>query len=301
MHRLLILMGAAALITGCAATQGTHPEAVTSFTYDEQKSYALNIAEAGGIDWMEDLPREKYEALVEENPELEAIDPRRIDSGAGAGDMLGASAAGIAGAMDPVMGLGDLTSGALGVISWLADGPDVESQNHIFFWLPEGKTITDAENAYTRALVHTLQLDMNDMEPFEDSDGHGAAFTAYRLKGCEVDGDRYHPECVATLLRSMFRMGPEADRIYSADFDLNKVPLSETRFAGTARGPIFTEVHPNVRLDIDNAFFPDYYRRLSEALPDWFYIYHARAAAKSLTPKILNAGRAHYFIEPESR
>jgi hypothetical protein len=302
MKSALTLIGLAAVLTGCAATQGTHPETVTDFAYDEQRSHALNIAEAAGIDWMEDLPREDYEALVAENPELEAIDPRRVNAGNDAVDLVGASAAGVAGAMDPVMGLGDITSGALGVISWLADGPDIEAQNHIFFWLPEGKTLADAENAYTKAIVHGLGRDMEEMQPFETSDGHGASFTAYRLKGCEVEGDRYHRECVATLLKSMFRMGPDSDRIYRSDFSLSEIPVSKTPFAGdgftTGRGPIFTEVHPGLYIDIDEAFTPPYYRRLSEALPDWFYIYHARDGGRSLTPKILNAGKAHYFIEP---
>jgi len=301
MHKLFMLMGAAALITGCA-TQGTHPESVTSYSTDEAQSYALNVATAAGLKGPEDIPRDDYEAMVDENPELRGMDPMLVGTDGSAGSLLGASAAGVAGAMDPVIGMGDLASGALGVISWLAETPEVEKQNWVMFWLPEGKTLRDFEDVFAKAQIHAMDFEMSEMESYPASTVRDREYTGWALRGCEVDGDPRARECAVGILFSYFQMTPHSDSVHADDFDLSSVPTSTPDFIDSAGnefvGPITASMEGISASNPDVYFTPEYYKRLSEALPDWVFIYHTSYGSRNYVPRILNKGQSHYFVEP---
>lgn len=143
------LLAATLFLVGCAS-QGTHSQDVLDYEYDEAKSPALNITEAAGIVGLSDIPREDYEALVEENPELADIDPRHYHQDHETINMIGAAGAGLAGLESPVLGLGSLATGAMGVISWLTAPPPLLKDAYIVIWLPEGDTLKDFWREYAK-------------------------------------------------------------------------------------------------------------------------------------------------------
>lgn len=184
----------------------------------------------------------------------------------------------------------------------LSGGAYVRTRDHVFFWLPEDKTLEDADNAYSKARVHALDFSMDEVEAFADSDSRGAEFVGYRVLDCEVDGEWYNRECVISRWRSIYRLSPEPDRIYRDQIELSAIPagisprLNHAEENPRARGPIFIYTYNLSGGRDELAMRQEYLWRLSEALPDWVYIYHVRDGREMVTPVILNAGEAHFFI-----
>jgi len=300
MRQAVTLLFIAGITAGCAG-QGVHPESVKEYTYDPSASLAKNVVDAAGIEGLEDLPREDYEALVEENPELRGIDPRGSVGGSDAANTLGATAAGIAGAMDPIAGLGDLATGALGALSWLAeDNRTAAQKNWMIVWLPEGMTLVEFEREITYAYAQAFGFNPDNMkEAYFDSFAGKDNLTIAPID-CPAAGERFDRSCSFTRDSTRYQLSSKEDGLEKDDFNLPVINQAPSFLSGDSRtrGPILVKDYLSYRGASEEDYDMGLMMRYSKNLPDYVYYYLSSIRTERVAPRVLHMGESHFFIEP---
>ncbi|PYZ99598.1 hypothetical protein A6K26_007850 [Gammaproteobacteria bacterium 2W06] len=302
MRQAVALLFIAGITAGCAS-QGVQPESVINYSYDPSASLAKNVADAAGIDGVSDMPREEYEALVAENPELRGIDPRGAVRGSGdAAKLLGATAAGAAGAMDPILGLSDITTGALGALSWLADDNTAPARkNWEIFWLPDGVSIRDFEKSYVEAVAQAQGLNLDDLDLRYEDSFLGKQNISLAPEDC-VEPDGSHDSiCSVEISHPYYQIKPRGGEIHRSKLELPE-PRRAPAFISSdnaVTGPILS--------DFGWVYYPPEsgvvynhktYLEMSEHLPDYVFLYVVKTTDGWVAPRVYANGEAHYFIEP---
>lgn len=302
MKNLVSIITVSALVTGCAIGGGGPFEPVApEYTYDKGKSLALNVTDASGFKNLTDMPREDYEAFVEENPEFRDIDPRAIDQENS--NLQGMSAAGgaVSGMLDPTKGLGQLGTAGMNVLMVMAPGKEAPSKkNWTIFWLPDGVSLDDYEAMYLKAM--TKAFEGPDVEITIKRD------KKFMLKNLQagmgdcplLEKDKFPNHCAHDITHAYYTHSPHES--VTGNQDKVRFPkMSETpefiESVDRARGPMLSNYfldNPGTKV-VEN---PDRYRIASKYMPEWAYLYVAKVENDYITPRIYHQGNAYYFIEP---
>lgn len=301
MKQAVALLFIAGITAGCAS-QGVHPDSVTEYTYDPSASLAKNVADAAGIDGLEDLPREDYEALVAENPELRGIDPRGAVGGSSdTTKLLGATAAGAAGVMDPIAGLGDLTTGALGALSWLAeDNRSPAQKNWRVIWLPEGETLIDFERKAAYAYAQALGYDPDDLEAvYYDKRGSDKNISL-GTPNCPLKGGRFQKSCSFTIDSTYYSLSTDDLGSQRNGFELPQRQQAPgfIDIDSQVRGPILVTSYRSDAGATSEDYDIEVLREYSEKLPSYAYFYVSQVGSDRIAPRVIHQGRQYFFIEP---
>ena len=300
MRHAIALLLTTGLIAGCAS-QGGHPQSVKEYTYDPSASLAKNVVDAAGIDGLEDLPREDYEALVDENPELRGIDPRGAGSGSDAANTLGGTAAGVAGAMDPIAGLGGLGTGALGALSWLADGNSENADlNWMIVWLPEDKTLDEFERDIAYAYTQAFGFGPENTKAVYFDGMFKKDQLAIVPSDCPMDGGKVDRSCAIIQRLVEYQRHPDQRRVERSDFVMPEVTETPDfiEHPEEARGPILITDHVYYPGAEGDPFSEEILKRYRENLPGYVYYYLASVEGAPVTPRVEHEGESHFFIEP---
>lgn len=303
MRAAATLFAIGAIATGCATSQAPMNELSRSYEYSPDRSLALNVTQAAGIKGLTDLPREEYEALVEENPELRGIDPRSVDAPGGPGEVLGTGVAGVAGALDPIHQIGSLGTGLIDAAFWMSgDNRSMSQKNRRIIWLPEGTTLLDYERAMTVAAYRLFEGDDAEYEvAMKDWTFNPDRLTAGSPECITDDPKAINADCGYYLDPNRYSVNPRDDHGTPRD-DFELPPLTDApeflKGIDKARGPIVAYSWVNAPDDAEYMEPLAFSVRLSERSPDYVFSYVTDIGDAYVTPRVYQAGKAHYFVEP---
>lgn len=302
MIKLLSLFGAATVLAGCASSQAPMNELSENYEYSPEKSLALNVTQAAGIEGLTDLPREEYEALVEKHPELRGIDPRQANAPGGPGKLLGAGVAGVAGALDPIQQIGSLGTGFIDAAFWLSgDDRSVSQKNYLIFWLPKGKDLKDVEREIAESYYRAATGYEDEVEvAFKNSLLSIDAATAGPPTCITAEYKESNYDCSFKITSAFYTLDPNSDGFTRDNFELPEAGSAPEYVGDSAalRGPIIAQItgasYPD-DLDLD-------YQKISKSLTDYlgehYFKYYTASAEGYVTPRVYHEGEAYFFIEP---
>ena len=270
---------------------------------DPKQSEALNAARAGGIASLQlkDVPREKIEQALKR----EGLDP---DTEAAIG--LGFASAKYAGLMAATPGISNLLGGTLFALDALFSRkhePHLRRGN--FAWMPisMAKDEEEAQQVMKEILVKAMIETIGDHVRLvtEEVSYDPTLAPSYTKTVYAVEG---HPDCVPENENQFCELAITVDEpevAYTPDFLGKGKSYRWSLHKNSPRfyffGVVLMEHIRNgakyVR-HVSEHSEVEFRRKVTERLPEWFFVYHPPGKKEKPYPLVLNKGRILYFVEP---
>lgn len=276
MKRLCLSLAALTTLTlaGCAANK---PQ-----TYNENRSFALNVARAGGMEDIRDrkVPKDEYTKLTQ-NPAYQAAWASHSY-------------------YNPAPGVSSGAALTLGLLEMLFSSDGDAAKNAIFAWMPLhlASDETEAAKSLRRLLQSAIVDAARDMglETLNTTDEY-FRFLEYTNTTILSDSEE---KCI------VMKDGRKLSDCYA--YLAIKTPYVDappTFLSSETKTYAFTmqsAFHDTFKTGFGNSVpmtDRDFHARLSSHLPEWVYLYSAPIKDTAPYPVLYHKGAAHYFVIPK--
>lgn len=275
----LLCASVIALLAGCTTTP-------VKYKSSPKMSPALNVVKASGMQGLRDtvVPREQAGALADSslyNLSLGAVSYA-----------------------SPAPGVSPGVGAALAVAGWLFGPTPDAKEPQVFFWMPGADALdqTEAEKQLYAMLTQTVEHVANDMQLQLDKihDKKYPNVSAWKIgsAGTGCDNSKYSESCALVIRHSAVTAVPTPDFVAHRDASSYTPNGGQGSFAQI-------KFFPKGNMP-DNLDAVKFYEKVSEALPEWIYIYVPPSYVKGKNgdpikpPFLLQKGKPMFFVVPEA-